>query len=33
MKELKDYVRSMPNFPEEGIIFRDITTVLQEAEG
>lgn len=33
MKELKDYVRSIPNFPEEGIIFRDITTVLQDAEG
>ena len=33
MKELKDYVRSIPNFPEEGIIFRDVTTVLQDAEG
>ena len=33
MKELKDYVRNIPNFPEEGIIFRDVTTVLQDAEG
>ncbi|MBQ6876341.1 MAG: adenine phosphoribosyltransferase, partial [Lachnospiraceae bacterium] len=28
-----DYVRSIPDFPEEGIIFRDITTVLQDADG
>ena len=33
MKELKDYVRSIPDFPEPGIIFRDVTSVLQEAEG
>jgi len=33
MKELKDYVRSIPDFPEKGIIFRDVTTVLQDAEG
>ncbi len=33
MKELKDYVRSIPDFPEPGIIFRDITSVLQDAEG
>lgn len=33
MKELKDYVRSIPDFPERGIIFRDITSVLQNAEG
>ncbi len=33
MKELKDYVRSIPNFPEEGIIFRDITTVLGDKDG
>ena len=33
MKKLEDYVRSIPDFPEEGIIFRDITTVLQDAEG
>lgn len=33
MKKLKDYVRSIPDFPEEGIIFRDITTVIQDPEG
>lgn len=33
MKELKDYIRSIPDFPEKDIIFRDITTVLQDAEG
>ena len=33
MKELKDYVRSIPDFPEEGIIFRDVTSILQEADG
>ena len=29
-KRVEDYVRSIPDFPEEGIIFRDITTVLQD---
>lgn len=33
MKEIQEYVRSIPDFPEEGIIFRDVTTVLQDAEG
>ena len=33
MKELKDYVISIPDFPEPGIIFRDITGILQSAEG
>lgn len=33
MKKLEDYVRSIPDFPEKGIIFRDITTVLQDPEG
>ncbi len=33
MKELEEYVTSIPDFPEEGIIFRDITSVLQDAEG
>ncbi len=33
MKELKDYVRTIPNFPEEGVMFRDVTTVLQSPEG
>jgi len=33
MKKLEEYVRSIPDFPEEGIIFRDITTVLQDRDG
>lgn len=33
MKKLEEYVRSIPDFPEPGIIFRDITSVLQDAEG
>ena len=30
MKKLEEYVRSIPDFPEKGIIFRDVTSVLQE---
>lgn len=33
MKKLEDYVRSIPDFPEEGIIFRDVTSVIEDAEG
>ena len=33
MKKLEEYVRSIPNFPEEGILFRDVTSVLQDADG
>ncbi len=33
MKKVEDYVRTIPDFPEEGIMFRDVTTVLQDAEG
>ena len=33
MKELKEYIRSIPDFPEKGIIFRDVTSVLQDADG
>ena len=32
-KTIADYVVSIPDFPEKGIIFRDITSVLQDAEG
>ncbi|MDF2473070.1 MAG: adenine phosphoribosyltransferase [Lachnospiraceae bacterium] len=30
MKKLEEYIRSIPDFPEEGIIFRDVTSVLQD---
>ena len=33
MKKLEDYVVSIPDFPEKGIIFRDVTSVLQDAQG
>lgn len=33
MKPIEEYVRSIPDFPEPGIIFRDVTSVLQDAEG
>lgn len=33
MKKLEEYVRSIPDFPEPGIIFRDITSILQSKEG
>jgi adenine phosphoribosyltransferase len=33
MKKIEEYVRSIPDFPKEGIIFRDITSILQDADG
>ncbi len=33
MKKIEEYVRSIPDFPEPGIIFRDLTSVLQDADG
>ena len=33
MKKLEEYVTSIPDFPEPGIIFRDVTTILQDADG
>lgn len=33
MKKLEDYVITIPDFPEEGIMFRDVTGILQEADG
>ncbi len=32
-KSVEEYIRSIPDFPEPGIIFRDITSVLQDADG
>lgn len=31
--ELKDLIRSIPDFPKEGILFRDITTLLKDTAG
>jgi len=33
MKKIEEYIRSIPDFPEEGIIFRDVTSILQDADG
>ena len=33
MKTIKDYIRTIPDFPKEGIMFRDITTIIQDADG
>ncbi len=33
MSDLKDYVTEIPDFPKPGILFRDITTIIQNPEG
>ena len=33
MKKIEEYGVSIPDFPEPGIIFRDVTSVLQDADG
>jgi adenine phosphoribosyltransferase len=33
MKELKDYVITIPDYPKKGIMFRDITSILDDADG
>lgn len=33
MRSVDDYVRTIPDFPEPGIMFRDVTSVLQDADG
>ncbi len=30
---MEDYVRTIPDFPEPGIMFRDVTSVLQDPDG
>lgn len=32
-KKLENLIRTVPNFPSEGIMFRDITTALKDKEG
>ena len=31
--QIKSLIRSIPDFPEAGVVFRDITTALKDAEG
>lgn len=33
MKNIEDYVRTIPDFPKPGIQFRDVTTLLSDAKG
>ena len=33
MKKLEEYVRCIPDFPEKGVMFRDVTSVLQDGSG
>ena len=33
MKKVEEYVISIPDFPEKGIIFRDVTSVVQDKDG
>lgn len=33
MKSIKDYIRTIPDFPKKGIMFRDITTLINDADG
>jgi adenine phosphoribosyltransferase len=32
-KTVRDYIRTIPDFPHEGILFRDVTTLFQDARG
>ena len=32
IQKIKNMIREVPNFPKEGILFRDITTALKDAE-
>ncbi|MCP5086532.1 MAG: adenine phosphoribosyltransferase [Rhodobacteraceae bacterium] len=32
-KTVADYIRTIPDFPHEGIMFRDVTTLFGDAEG
>ena len=29
---LKDYIRSIPDYPKKGILFRDITTLIKDKD-
>lgn len=33
MKKIEEYVRTIPDFPQPGIMFRDVTSVIQNPDG
>lgn len=33
MKSVQDYIRTIPDFPHEGIMFRDVTTLFSDPRG
>ena len=33
MEHIKSKIRTVPHFPKQGIMFRDITTLLKDAQG
>jgi len=33
MKTVRDYIRTIPDFPHEGIMFRDVTTLFSDPRG
>ena len=33
MKKIEDYIRTIPDLPEDGVMFRDISTVLSDKDG
>ena len=33
MKKIRDFIRTIPDFPKKGILFRDITPLLRDKEG
>lgn len=33
MKQIEDYIISVPDFPQPGILFRDVTGILSDADG
>lgn len=33
MKTIKDYIRTIPDFPHAGIMFRDVTTLFDDPDG
>jgi adenine phosphoribosyltransferase len=33
MKTVQDYIRTIPDFPHEGIMFRDVTTLFNDPRG